>query len=143
MSSPTKFLLDESKMPRHWYNIAADLPKPAPAVLHPGTLKPVGPDDLAPLFPMELILQEVSTEREVPIPAWLRQGLRYAPLATMAAIVVPEIVMTQGQLITNWQDARLPAAAVATAWFFWRRGILGTILSGTAVLLVLKLAFGW
>ena len=82
-------------------------------------------------------------ERDLPLPVWFKQGLRYAPLATMAAIVVPEIVMTQGQLITTWQDARLPAAAVATAWFFWRRGILGTILSGTAVLLVLKLAFGW
>ena len=65
MSTPTKFLLDESKMPTHWYNIAADLPTPAPPVLHPGTLQPVGPDDLAPLFPMELIMQEVSTEREI------------------------------------------------------------------------------
>ena len=82
-------------------------------------------------------------EREVPLPVWFKQGLRYAPLATMAAIVVPELVMTQGQLIQTWQDARLPAAAVATAWFFWRRDILGTILSGTAVLLVLKLFFHW
>jgi branched-subunit amino acid transport protein len=82
-------------------------------------------------------------EREVPLPAWFKLGLRYAPLATMAAIVVPEVVMTQGQLITTWMDARLPAAAVATAYFFWRRDILGTILSGTAVLLILKLAFGW
>jgi branched-subunit amino acid transport protein len=82
-------------------------------------------------------------ERDVPLPAWFKQGLRYAPLATMAAIVVPEVVLTQGQLIATWQDARLPAVAVATAWFFWRRDILGTILSGTAVLLVLKLVFGW
>ncbi len=82
-------------------------------------------------------------EREVPLPAWFKLGLRYAPLATMAAIVVPEVVMTQGQLITTWMDARLPAAAVATAYFFWRCDILGTILSGTAVLLVLKLAFAW
>ncbi len=82
-------------------------------------------------------------EREVPLPVWFKLGLRYAPLATMAAIVVPEVVMTQGQLITTWMDARLPAAAVATAYFFWRRDILGTILSGTAVLLVLKLGFGW
>ena len=82
-------------------------------------------------------------EREVPLPTWFKQGLRYAPLATMAAIVVPEVVMTQGLLITTWQDARLPAVAVATAYFFWRHDILGTILSGTAVLLVLKLGFGW
>ena len=63
-------------MPTHWYNIAADLPTPAPAVLHPSTLQPVGPDDLAPLFPMELILQEVSTEREVPIPEPVREIFR-------------------------------------------------------------------
>jgi branched-subunit amino acid transport protein len=82
-------------------------------------------------------------EREVPLPAWLQQGLRYAPLAALVAVVAPEVVLTQGQLITTWMDARLPAAAVATAYFFWRRDILGTILSGTAVLLVLKLGFGW
>jgi branched-subunit amino acid transport protein len=83
------------------------------------------------------------TEREVPIPVWLRQGLRYAPLAALAAVVVPEIVMTQGQLITTWQDARLYAAATGAAWFFWRRGILGTIVSGTAVMLALRLGLGW
>lgn len=68
MSERTKYLLDESQMPKSWYNIQADLPKALPPVLHPGTLQPVGPDDLAPLFPMELILQEVSTEREIEIP---------------------------------------------------------------------------
>jgi branched-subunit amino acid transport protein len=82
-------------------------------------------------------------EREVPLPAWLQQGLRYAPLAALVAVVAPEVVLTQGTLITTWMDARLPAAAVATAYFFWRRDILGTILSGTAVLLVLKLVFAW
>jgi branched-subunit amino acid transport protein len=82
-------------------------------------------------------------EREVPLPAWLQQGLRYAPLAALVAVVAPEIVLTQGKMITTWMDARLPAVAVATAYFFWRRDILGTILSGTAVLLVLKLAFAW
>jgi tryptophan synthase beta chain len=68
MSERTKYLLDESQMPKSWYNIQADLPKALPPVLHPGTMKPVGPDDLAPLFPMELILQEVSTERDIEIP---------------------------------------------------------------------------
>src|SRR5690242_13776415 len=71
MSDPqaaTKILLDESEIPRRWYNILADLPAPPPPVLHPGTHQPVGPDDLAPLFPMALILQEVSAERYVPIP---------------------------------------------------------------------------
>jgi branched-subunit amino acid transport protein len=82
-------------------------------------------------------------EREVPIPAWLQQGLRYAPLAALMAVIAPEVLLTQGQLITTLKDARLPALAVATAYFFWRRGILGTIVSGTAVLLVLKLGLGW
>ncbi len=57
MSDKIKFFLEESKMPKTWYNIAADLPKPLSPVLHPGTLKPVGPDDLAPLFPMALAKQ--------------------------------------------------------------------------------------
>jgi branched-subunit amino acid transport protein len=82
-------------------------------------------------------------DREIPLPAWLKQGLRYAPLAALAAIVLPEIVMTQGQLIDTWKDARIFAALTGTAYFFWRRGILGTILSGTAVMLVLRLGLGW
>jgi branched-subunit amino acid transport protein len=83
------------------------------------------------------------SDKELPLPGWLKQGLRYAPLAALAAVVAPEIVMTQGELIGTWKDARLFGAAAATAYFFWRRGILGTILSGTAVLLVLRLGFGW
>ncbi|MBD8869325.1 TrpB-like pyridoxal phosphate-dependent enzyme [Nocardioides donggukensis] len=63
-----KILLDEDEMPTRWYNVLADLPSPAPPVLHPGTGQPVGPEDLAPLFPMDLILQEVSTEQYVEIP---------------------------------------------------------------------------
>ncbi len=82
-------------------------------------------------------------EREVPLPAWLQQGLRYAPLAALAAVVAPEVVMAHGQLIGTWKDARLPAVAAATAYYLWRRDILGTILSGTAVLLLLRLGFGW
>ena len=64
----TKILLDESEQPTQWYNVLADLPEPPPPVLHPGTLQPVGPDDLAPLFPMDLIMQEVTGERHVDIP---------------------------------------------------------------------------
>jgi branched-subunit amino acid transport protein len=82
-------------------------------------------------------------ERELPLPGWLKQGLRYAPLAALAAVVAPEIVMTKGELIDTWKDARLFGAAAATAYYFWRRSILGTIVSGTAVLLVLRLGFGW
>jgi tryptophan synthase beta chain len=64
----TKITLDESEIPRRWYNVLADLPSPPPPVLHPGTLQPVGPDDLAPLFPIALIEQEVTGERYVDIP---------------------------------------------------------------------------
>src|SRR5450631_312871 len=63
-----KIMLDESEMPTQWYNIIPDLPEPPPPPLHPGTLQPVGPEDLAPLFPMDLILQEVTGERYVDIP---------------------------------------------------------------------------
>lgn len=82
-------------------------------------------------------------ERELPLPGWLMQGLRYAPLAALVAVVAPEIVLTQGRLIDTWMDARLPSVLAATLYFYWRRDILGTILSGTAVLLVFKLGFGW
>ncbi|HEY2794123.1 MAG TPA: TrpB-like pyridoxal phosphate-dependent enzyme [Micromonosporaceae bacterium] len=68
MGEPTKITLSESEIPRQWYNLVADLPSPPPPVLHPGTMQPVGPDDLAPLFPMALILQEVTTDRFVDIP---------------------------------------------------------------------------
>jgi tryptophan synthase beta chain len=76
MSETIKYLLEESKIPKCWYNLAADLPKPLPPVLHPGTMKPIGPDDLAPLFPMSLIQQEVSTEREIEIPEPVRNIYR-------------------------------------------------------------------
>src|SRR5579859_1552910 len=69
----TKYLLSEDEMPRAWYNIAPDLPRPPEPVLHPGTKQPVTPDDLAPLFPMALIMQEVSTEPYIEIPDPIRQ----------------------------------------------------------------------
>src|SRR5487761_1583543 len=68
MTGPTKILLDESEIPRQWYNVVPDLPAPPPPPLHPGTLQPVGPDALAPLFPMALIEQEVTGSSYVPIP---------------------------------------------------------------------------
>ncbi len=68
MSNQVKYLLQESEMPQQWYNIIPDLPAPPPPPLHPGTRQPVGPEDLAPLFPMALIMQEVSGDRHIPIP---------------------------------------------------------------------------
>ncbi|MDH5211654.1 MAG: TrpB-like pyridoxal-phosphate dependent enzyme, partial [Betaproteobacteria bacterium] len=76
MNDTVKYVLDESRIPKRWYNIAADLPKPPPPVLHPGTLQPIGPGDLAPLFPMALIEQEVSAEREIEIPGPVRDIYR-------------------------------------------------------------------
>jgi branched-subunit amino acid transport protein len=82
-------------------------------------------------------------ERELPLPAWLKQGLRYAPLAALAAVVAPEILMQQGHLITTVKDARLYATLAGTVYFFWRRGILGTIVTGTLVMVALRTGLGW
>ncbi len=73
MTEQTKFLLDESQLPAAWYNINADMPTPPQPVLHPGTLEPVTPDFLAVLFPMALILQEISAERYIEIPEPVRE----------------------------------------------------------------------
>src|SRR5207245_7151363 len=76
MSDTVKYLLDESRLPKEWYNIVADLPRPPAPVLHPGTLQPVGPADMEPLFPMSLIAQEVATERAIEIPEPVREVYR-------------------------------------------------------------------
>ena len=82
-------------------------------------------------------------DREIELPAWALQGLRYAPIAALVAVISPEIVLTNGALPTTWADARIYAVAVATAYFWWRRGILGTIVSGTVVLVALEIGMGW
>ena len=82
-------------------------------------------------------------EREIPMPDWLRRGLKYAPLAALTAVIAPEIFMTQGALIGSLQDARLPAVLCATAYYCWRRGILGTIVVGMLVYLPLHIGLGW
>lgn len=83
------------------------------------------------------------SDHEIVLPDWVRRGLRYAPLAALAAVLAPEIVMSQGHLVDTWKDARIFAVAAGTGYFFWRRGILGTILTGMAVLVPLKLWLGW
>ena len=77
------------------------------------------------------------------LPAWAEAGLRYAPVAALAAVVVPEVVMAQGHLIATWRDARLFAVAAAMAWYFGRGGMFGTILAGMAVYLPLHIGLGW
>ena len=86
-------------------------------------------------------------DQELPFPAWADRGLRYAPIAALSAVVVPEIVVKQGMLISDWRDARIYAAAVGAAFYFWRRGqgqaVLGTIVVGMAVYLPLHVGLGW
>ncbi|RID97739.1 AzlD domain-containing protein [Simplicispira hankyongi] len=82
-------------------------------------------------------------ERELPMPDWLKRGLKYAPLAALTAVIAPEVLMTQGALVNTLQDARLPAVLCACAYYFWRRGILGTIVAGMAVYLPLHIGWGW
>jgi len=77
------------------------------------------------------------------LPHWAQRGLQYAPIAALSAVVIPEIVMTQGHLVQTWQDARLFAAVAGAAWFVWQRSVLGTIVSGMAVYLPLHIGLGW
>ena len=77
------------------------------------------------------------------LPAWAERGLHYAPIAALAAVVVPEIVMTQGELISTFKDARLYAIAAGVLWFYWRKGVLGTIVAGMAVYLPLHIGLSW
>jgi branched-subunit amino acid transport protein len=80
-------------------------------------------------------------------PQWAQRGLQYAPIAALAAVIVPELVMTQGQFIHHWQDARLFGALAGAAWFFGhagqRQAVMGTIVAGMAVYLPLHLDLGW
>ncbi len=85
----------------------------------------------------------IAPERDLPMPDWLREGLRYAPVAALVAIVVPDLLLNQGQLIGTWRDARLFGVAAATAWYAWRRDMLGTIVAGTSAMLICRLGLGW
>ena len=125
----TKFLLEESQMPKHWYNIAADLPSPPPAVLHPGTMQPVGPDDLAPLFPMELIMQEVSSEREIPIPEPVRDIFTlWRPAPLYRAHRLEKALGTPAKIYYKYEGvspagSHKPNTAVPQAWYNAQAGI--------------------
>ncbi len=85
----------------------------------------------------------VFSSRPWRLPSWAERGLQYAPIAALTAVVVPEVVMTQGHLIATWQDARIFGAAAGMAMFFWRRNTLLTIVVGMAVYLPLHLGLGW
>ncbi len=83
------------------------------------------------------------SSREWRLPHWAQRGLQYAPIAALAAVIVPEIVMVQGQLIGTLQDARLYGAVAGAAVFYWRKSTLGCIVGGMVVYLPLHLTLGW
>lgn len=83
------------------------------------------------------------SERTWTLPHWAQRGLQYAPIAALSAVVMPEVLMSQGHLVSTWQDARLFAALAGALWFFWQRGVLGTIVCGMTVYLPLHIGLGW
>jgi tryptophan synthase beta chain len=129
MSDTVKFVLDESRIPKFWYNLVADLPSPPPPVLHPGTLQPVGPDDLAPLFPMSLILQEVTAEREVEIPEPVRDVYRqWRPTPLFRARRLEKALDTPARIYYKYEGvspagSHKPNTAVPQAFYNKEAGI--------------------
>ena len=129
MKDTTKYFLDETRIPHYWYNIVADLPSPPPPVLHPGTMKPVGPDDLEPLFPMSLIAQEVTTEREVEIPEPVRAIYRqWRPTALHRARRLEKALQTPARIYYKYEGvspagSHKPNTAVAQAFYNTEAGI--------------------
>jgi len=125
----TKILLTEREMPRKWYNIQADLPKPLPPVLHPGTGQPIGPQDLAPLFPMELIKQEVSQERWIDIPEELQQIYKiWRPTPLVRALRWEKALDTPAKIYYKWEGVSPPGShkpntAVAQAYYSKQEGV--------------------
>jgi len=123
MTDTVQYLMDESRIPTSWYNLMADLPSPPPPVLHPGTLKPVGPDDLQPLFPMALILQEVSTERAVEIPGPVRDIYRlWRPTPLHRARRLERELQTPARIYYKYEGvspagSHKPNTAVAQAFY--------------------------
>jgi branched-subunit amino acid transport protein len=83
------------------------------------------------------------SDRPWHLPSWARRGLAYAPVAALAAVIAPEILLTDGHPLTTWHDARLFAVLAGVVWYRCRRGVLGTILAGMAVYLPLHLGAGW
>jgi tryptophan synthase beta chain len=129
MTDTVKYLLDETRIPKYWYNLVADLPVPPPAVLHPGTHQPVGPDDLAPLFPMELIMQEVTTEREVPIPEPVREVYRqWRPSPLFRARRLEKALQTPAKIYYKYEGvspagSHKPNTAVPQAFYNKQAGV--------------------
>ena len=120
---PIQFNLSQDRIPQAWYNILADLPEPMAPTLHPGTMKPIGPDDLAPLFPMSLIMQEVSTEREIEIPGPVRQvSAQWRPAPLYRARRLEKVLDTPAKIYYKYEGvspagSHKPNTAVPQAYY--------------------------
>jgi tryptophan synthase beta chain len=129
MSDTIKYVLDESRLPTHWYNLAADFPSPLPPPLHPGTRQPIGPADLAPLFPMALIGQEVSTERDIEIPEPVRAIYRqWRPTPLFRARRLEQALQTPARIYYKYEGvspagSHKPNTAVAQAFYNKQEGV--------------------
>jgi tryptophan synthase beta chain len=125
----TKFTLDEDRIPRSWYNIAADLPSPPPPVLHPGTGQPIGPGDLAPLFPMALIRQVVSQDREIEIPDPVRAAYAlYRPSPLFRAHRLEQALDTPAHIYYKYEGgspsgSHKPNTALPQAFYNREEGV--------------------
>ena len=129
MADSVKYVLDEARIPKRWYNLVADLPSPPPPVLHPGTKQPVGPDDLSPLFPMALIGQEVSTEREIDIPEPVREIYKqWRPTPLYRARRLEKALQTPAKIYYKYEGvspagSHKPNTAVAQAFYNREAGV--------------------
>jgi tryptophan synthase beta chain len=129
MATPTKIVLDESELPTRWYNLLADLPVPPPPPLHPGTLQPVGPDDLAPLFPMDLIGQEVSAEQYLDIPGAVLDVYKlWRPSPLYRAYRLEKALQTPARIYYKYEGvspagSHKPNTAVPQAYYNARAGV--------------------
>jgi len=129
MRDLTKVVLPESELPKAWYNILADLPTPPPPPLHPGTKQPVGPADLEPLFPQEIILQEVSTERWIEIPEPVREVYRlWRPTPLIRARRLEAALRTPARIYYKYEGtspagSHKPNTAVAQAFYNRKAGV--------------------
>ena len=129
MTDQIKFLLDENEIPKSWYNIVADLPDPPAPVLHPGTGQPIGPDDLAPLFTMAAIMQEVSTERTIDIPEPVRNIYRqWRPSPLHRARRLEQALNTPARIYYKYEGvsptgSHKPNTAIAQAFYCREEGV--------------------
>src|SRR3972149_820027 len=129
MADQTKYILEEKALPEQWYNLQADLPKPVPPPLHPGTKQPIGPQDLAPLFPMALIGQEVSQERYIDIPEEVQEIYRlWRPTPPLRAPRLGKGLGTPAHIYYKYEGAspagsHKPNTAVAQAFYNKQEGV--------------------